>query len=62
MRKLGSTDEKTVLFRVKMPESMKAWLDDQAGGASRLIRELIATAMRRQTKVNASTKTKENRT
>ena len=40
-------DEETVTVAVKMPRSMKTWLEARAGGASRFIRALIAAAMKK---------------
>jgi len=46
MRKLSST-EPTVTFRLRMPRSMRLFLEQRKGGASGYVRKLIAEKMKR---------------
>ena len=44
MRKLSPTEE-TITFRLRMPASMRRYLDKQKGGASAWVRKLIEQRM-----------------
>lgn len=47
--KLGDPDEPTVVLNVRMPLSMKKWLEQKRGGASAYVRKLLAAKMAKRT-------------
>lgn len=46
--KLGTPDDPTVEIEIRLPLSMKQFLQKQPGGISRYIRKLVAARMRAQ--------------